>query len=150
MLAHLIIWGIIFAVMVIFELATFQLVSIWFAAGAVGGFIAALCHLSFANQLLIFVLASLVLLAATRPLLKKVSIGKAQATNADLDIGKTASVIEEINNETGTGRVRINGVDWKAVSENETVIPEGSIVVVREVAGAKLIVSQSKETAGSL
>ena len=150
MLAHLIIWGIIFAVMVIFELATFQLVSIWFAAGAVGGFIAARCHLSFANQLLIFVLASLVLLAATRPLLKKVSIGKAQATNADLDIGKTASVIEEINNETGTGRVRINGVDWKAVSENETVIPEGSIVVVREVAGAKLIVSLSKETAGSL
>ena len=52
--------------------------------------------------------------------------------------------------ETGTGRVRINGVDWKAVSENETVIPEGSIVVVREVAGAKLIVSLSKETAGSL
>ena len=41
-------------------------------------------------------------------------------------------------------------MDWKAVSENETVIPEGSIVVVREVAGAKLIVSLSKETAGSL
>lgn len=145
MLVKLILWGVVFAVMVIYELATFQLVSIWFAAGAIGAFIAALCDVSMANQLLIFVLVSLALLAVTRPLLKKITFGKAQATNADLDIGKTAIVIEEINNDTGTGRARINGVDWKAVSENSKVIPEGTIVIVKEITGAKLIVDLSEE-----
>lgn len=145
MLAHLILWGVIFAVMVIYELVSFQLVSIWFAAGAIGGFIAALCDLSLVNQLLIFVLVSLVLLVATRPLLKKITHGKAQATNADLDIGKTAVVIEEINNDAGTGRARINGVDWKAVSDEGIIIPEGTIVTVKEINGAKLIVSVCEE-----
>ncbi|MGN1481718.1 NfeD family protein [Porcipelethomonas sp.] len=145
MLAHLILWGVIFAVMVICELVTFQLVSIWFAAGAIGGFIAALCDLSLANQLLIFVIVSLVLLAVTRPLLKKITFGKAQATNADLDIGKTAVVIEDINNDAGTGRAKINGVDWKAVSYDGIKIPAGTIVTVKEIRGSKLIVSLCEE-----
>ena len=38
---ELILWGIVFAVLVIAELSTTQLISIWFAVGALGAFIAA-------------------------------------------------------------------------------------------------------------
>lgn len=141
MYSHLIIWGSVFAVMVVAELATMQLVSIWFAAGALGAFIAAIFDLSFAVQLVIFTLISLVLLVATRPILKKFTSGNIQPTNIDLDVGKTATVIEEINNEKGTGRARLNGVDWKAVSDDNSVINVGTIVKINSIKGAKLFVS---------
>ena len=43
----MIIWGLVFAVAVIAEIATLQLVSIWFAAGALTAFIGAACGLEF-------------------------------------------------------------------------------------------------------
>lgn len=145
MYLHLILWGVVFAIMVVAELSTMQLVSIWFAAGALAAFIGAICEVSFVAQLILFTAISIVLLVFTRPLLKKVTVNKVQPTNADLDIGKTAVVIEEINNTSGTGRVRISGVDWKAVSGDGSVIPSDTVVTVTAVQGAKLTVSCLKE-----
>lgn len=65
------------------------------------------------------------------------------ATNADLDIGKTAAVIEKIDPTINTGRVTLNGVDWCAVSENGEAIPKDAIVTIVEISGAKLIVRRS-------
>lgn len=104
MFVHLIVWGVVFAVMVIAELASMQLVSIWFAAGALASFIIALCGFGMGLQMFVFVVVSIVLLTVTRPLLKKFTVPKIQPTNVELDIGKTAVVIEEINNKVDSGR----------------------------------------------
>lgn len=149
MFGHLILWGIVFAVMVVAELATMQLVSIWFAAGALSSFIAALCKLGMGMQMFIFVVVSMILLTVTRPLLKKITVFKTQPTNMDLDVGKTAVIIESVNNSSDLGRARLNGVDWKAVSSDGSVIPEGSIVTIDEIRGTKLYVTLSKETVNS-
>jgi membrane protein implicated in regulation of membrane protease activity len=146
MFGHLILWGVVFAVMVIAELASMQLVSIWFAAGALASFIVALCGLGMGMQMFVFVVVSVILLTATRPLLKKFRVGKTQPTNIDLDIGKTAVVIETVNNSADAGRARLNGVDWKAVSSDGSVIPEGSIVKIDDIKGTKLFVTLTKET----
>ena len=66
---YMILWGIVFAVMVIAELATFQLVSIWFAAGAASAFIAAMCGFGMGFQLFMFIVVSVLLLSVTRPIL---------------------------------------------------------------------------------
>ncbi len=145
MYVHLILWGIVFAVMVIAELTTMQLVSIWFAAGAIAAFIAALCGLGMGMQLFLFVLVSVILLTVTRPLLKKFRVGDTQPTNIDLDIGKTAVIIEDVNNSCDVGRARLNGVDWKAVSSDGSVIPKGSIVKIDDIRGTKLFVTLLKE-----
>lgn len=145
MYVHLILWGIVFAVMVIAELTTMQLVSIWFAAGAIAAFITALCGLGMGMQMFIFVVVSVVLLTVTRPLLKKFRVGDSQPTNMDLDIGKTAVIIESVNNASDMGRARLNGVDWKAVSSDGSVIPEGSIVKIDDIRGTKLFVTLSEE-----
>jgi membrane protein implicated in regulation of membrane protease activity len=67
----------------------------------------------------------------------------------ELDVGKKAVVIEEINNSIGKGRVKLSGVDWKAVSDDDSVIAKDSIVTVQEVNGSKLIVTLSKEKVNS-
>lgn len=141
MYGHLIVWGVVFAVMVIAELASMQLISIWFAAGALASFIMALCGFGMGLQMFVFVVVSIVLLTVTRPLLKKFTVNRIQPTNVELDIGKTAVVIEEINNEVDTGRARLNGVDWKAVSTDGSVIPPESIVKIDNIRGAKLYVT---------
>lgn len=138
---YMILWGIVFAVMVIAELATFQLVSIWFAAGAASAFIAAMYGFGMGFQLFMFIVVSVLLLSVTRPILKKFTANNIQPTNTELDIGKTATVIEEINNVSCTGRARLNGVDWNAVSSDDTVIKAGSVVKINDIKGTKLYVS---------
>ena len=65
-------------------------------------------------------------------------------TNSELEIGRTAKVIEEINANSGTGRVRVGGVDWSAVSSDDSIIPNDTVVTVTEVKGAKLTVKPKK------
>ena len=146
-MGYLIFWGVIFVVMLIAEFASMQLVSIWFAAGAAGAFTAAMFHLSFAAQLIIFVLLSVFLLLITRPLLAKLRVKQQPRTNADLNVGQTAVVIEEINPALGTGRARLGGVDWIAVSESGGNIPAETVVMVTRVYGAKLVVRDAAEYA---
>lgn len=142
---YLIIWGVVFAVMVVAELTSFELVSIWFAAGAAAAFITALFGAQMWLQLIIFVSVSAVFLIATRPILKKLRVNNAQPTDINIDIGKTVVVIEEINNITDKGRARLNGVNWKAVSVDDSVIAEGKIVKICDIKGTKLYVSPCEE-----
>lgn len=143
MTTMMVFWGVMFALMVIAEFATMQFVSIWFAVGSLGAFFGAMANLGFTGQLAIFVLLSVILLAATRPLFKKLTVKSVVPMNADKEIGCTAVIIEEVNAAAGTGRVRLNGVDWMAVSEDGSVLPENTVVTVQQVQGAKLIVSKA-------
>ncbi len=141
------IWALVFVFFVIAEIATVQLISIWFAVGALVALIFTyFFEMSLIAQLGIFILASGTFLAITFPYLKKRrSIGHIH-TNSELDVGKTARVIEEIDADKNIGRVTLNGVDWSAVpAEREDIIPVGSIVTVVKVQGAKLIVSLKEE-----
>ena len=140
MLELLLMWGAVFVIAAAAELASMQLVSIWFAVGAIGAFIAAFFGVGFTGQLAIFVAVSVVLVIATRPLLKKLRVKQTPALNADREIGDTAVVIEEVNPALGTGRARHNGIDWIAVSENGAVIPKEAVVMITAVEGAKLVV----------
>jgi len=66
---------------------------------------------------------------------------KAEATNADRNIGKIAVVTQEINNLEGTGQVKVAGNTWTARTVNDEIVPEGAEVTVKEISGVKLMVS---------
>lgn len=138
----IIFWVIILAAAVLLEAATFALISIWFAFGAVVSLIAAALGAPIWLQFTLFIIVSAILLVLTRPLLKKLFPRKFTPTNAELSVGKTAVVIEEIDTAQGKGRVRLNGVDWIAVSDDGDVIPTDTVVTVTEVRGAKLAVKR--------
>ncbi len=139
-------WALVVIAFVIAEVLTIQLVSIWFAAGAFVTLLATyFFELSWIQQLGVFIVASAVFLVMSLPLIRKRKKNRAVATNADLDVGRHAMVIEEINCDKGTGRVTLSGVNWSAVPENENeVISEGTVVIVKKVMGAKLLVAPEK------
>lgn len=146
MYTNMIVWGVLFAVTVIAEAVTLQLVSVWFAAGALVAFVMAAAGLPTVTQAIGFTLISVVLLCVTRPLIKKIQVKDVLPTNADAEVGKTAVVTEEINEKKNTGRVKIGGVNWKARSETGGNFPVGSVLVVRRISGTTAYVAPAEHT----
>ena len=127
-------WGGLFVLTVLAEFATQQLVSIWFAAGALAGFLAA-C----------FGASPVVLLIFTRPIVRRIFSFGIKDTN-NQEIGRIAVVIQTVDPIHNTGRVRLDGVDWIAVSQDGTVIPENTSVRIEAISGTKLLVSRLPQT----
>lgn len=141
MTTPIIVWIAMLAVFIVIEAATAQLVTIWFAVGALASLIAALAHAPIAGQVVLFVVVSTVALFATRPLVRKITNTKEARLNADRCIGQTAVITETVNNIDGTGMAKIDGKVWTARSADGSVIPEGTQVTVDKIEGVKLIVS---------
>lgn len=134
-------WGLILALAAIAEIATFNLVSIWFVIGALAAMIAALMGASSALQFILFgilsVIGFLVFMLVVKPRLGKRPF---VATNADRVLDKEGVVIETIDSVTGRGLVKVEGQTWSARLEGEGQIPEGSLVRVTGIRGVKVIV----------
>ena len=137
------IWLGILVLMVIVELLTTQLVTIWFAVGALVSFFLALLGVEqIWIQILAFLLVSAAALAVTRPLVKRTLRRTTVPTNADMVIGKTAVVTERIDNIAGTGLVKVGGSVWSARTADQSVIEEAQEVEVQEIQGVKLLVTK--------
>ena len=80
-------WVILLVGFVIGELVTVSLTSIWFAAGSLIALLAAAIGLNPVVQIIVFLLVSLCMLAATRPWANKYINSRTQSTNADRIIG---------------------------------------------------------------
>ena len=122
------------------EAATAGLTSIWFVLGSVAGLIAAICDGPVWLQLTLFFVVSIISLAATRPLVKKLMGKNIVATNADRVLGAQARVTEAIDNTLPTGAVYVGGKTWTARSESGEPIPVGTIVRIGRMEGVKLYV----------
>ena len=141
-------WFALAVVLVVVELSTTQLVSIWLAASAaVTAVLTAIFPaLGVQWQILIFVFLSAVLLVSTRKLVKKfMKRTKDQETNLELYIDKVVAVTEEIDNIKDTGAVKMNGIIWSARSTDGSVIPEGDYAVIKKIQGNKVIVARKED-----
>lgn len=136
-----VLWGAVIIVSVVAEMATVQFVSVWFAFSALIAMIMAILGAPLWMQFAVFSAVTAVLLIATRPLVKKLRGGVVR-TNYDMNIGRTATVTEDIKSGGISGRAVLDGVSWIAVSEDGSSISAGDPVVVKDVDGAKLIVSK--------
>lgn len=135
------IWLAALCMFVLIEIFTVQLTTVWFAGGALVALIlAALGVDNLIIQVVVFLAVSLILLIATRPVVKKFINNRSQPTNADRCIGEKAVVTEDIDNINAKGTVKINGIEWTARSETNEYIAKGSIVTVKRIDGVKLIV----------
>ncbi len=134
-------WLIALIVFLVIEGITVTLVCIWFAGGALIGMLAAALHAPIWLQVLLFLLVSIILLVYTRPIAMKYFNKDRTKTNVSGVIGKQAIVVDEIDNLQGFGKVTVGGQEWTARSVVEAeIIPVGTVVVVEEVKGVKLMV----------
>lgn len=141
-----IIWLGAVAVLLVIEAITTGLTTIWFAGGALVAGIAAYAGVGLTLQLILFLCVSLVLLFFTRPLAVKYMNKGLEKTNVNGLLGKTAVVIQEIDNLAQTGQVRIGDVEWLArTSSDAQKIPVNTVVTIKKISGVKLIVEEKKE-----
>lgn len=139
--AMLIVWGTVMVVTIVAEIATTQMISIWFSCASLVSLVLACFNAPRWAQFCVFVAMTALLLILTRPIVKKLKKQYVR-TNADMNIGKTAIVTETIHNELSQGRATIGGVSWKAVSADGNVIEKDETVTILDIEGAKLIVSR--------
>lgn len=134
-------WLIAFVILILIEIFTLGLTTIWFAVGAIGAFIVALFTPSLWLQLAVFLGLSLFVLVFYRPVVVKYVNSRRTKTNIDSLIGKEAKVTEKIDNLNQTGRILLNGMDWSARSSFPTgIIKVDTVVRVVAVKGVKCIV----------
>lgn len=143
------VWLAVAIVMGIVEGATVNLVSVWFAGGAVAAFFGALLGAGFPVQLALFVVVSAVLLACLRPLAKRRASVTPTRTNADRILGMVAVVTEDIDNIAATGAVKVAGVEWTARSEDGKPIAAGTQVTILRISGVKVFVEPAEVPVGA-
>jgi len=126
------IWLIAAIVLVILEIVTSGFGVICFAIGA--GFAALVSGLGAGTtwQILVFAVVSLLTFIFLRPVVIRFldKRSKDVKTNADALVGRKGVVSERIDASQHTGRVAVDGDDWKAVSENGAVIEKGTEVEI--------------------
>ena len=139
-------WLALFVVLLVIEIITMGLTTIWFAAGALIAFVAGILGFGVTVQVVVFIVVSAVLLIMTRPLAVKYFNQERQKTNAESLIGQQALVIVDIDTLEAKGRVEIRGMEWAAkTDEPDGKIAKNTVVVVNGIQGVKLIVRDREE-----
>lgn len=137
-------WLALIVVLLVIELLTLGLTTIWFAGGAVAAFAASMLGAGLMVQIIVFLAVSILLLVFTRPFAAKYINRNRVRTNVDSLIGEKAVVIQEIDNLAATGEVRVEGKVWMARTQSdEERIPADATVTILKVSGVKLIVTEN-------
>ncbi len=136
------VWLILLAVLLLIEIITLGLTTIWFAGGALVAFIVSLFYDNLLLEIILFIVVALVLLYFTRPYVVKYFNPKRIKTNYEALIGKEALVTIGIDNLLGQGQVIVGGQEWTARSSDGSKIEAGEKVVIKEISGVKLIVKK--------
>lgn len=111
---------------------------------AAAGMAALLCADSSGLQWTLFAAAAVVSFAFLRPIVQKYIYRRQEAvkTNVDVLVGKIGRVTETINSAAGTGRALVGGDDWRARTEDGTILPENTHVVVVGMDGITIVVEK--------
>ena len=84
------------------------------------------------------------LLAALRPIIKKLFKPKLTRTNVDAVIGAKGIVSGSINNALSQGQIKIGAMEWTARSTSGEPIEVNTQVVVDRIEGVKVFVSPAE------
>lgn len=143
---NVITWLVILVVLVVIELLTMGLTTIWFAGGALIGAILALFNVPVMVQIIIALIVSMVLMFFTRPVAVKYFNKDRVRTNVESLIGHVAVVISDIDNMKAMGQVNVGGQEWSARSTVDgVVIPKDTVVEIVSISGVKLMVKPVEE-----
>ena len=138
-----IVWLIVFIVLLLIEILTLGLTTIWFCIGALAAFIATLFNAGYVVQTILFVVVSLLSLVVTRPIAVKYLNKDRVKTNVDEVIGKTAVITKRIDDAQGIGEAELEGDKWLACSVDGAVLEAGEKAEVVRVEGVKLLLKKA-------
>lgn len=135
-------WLVLVIILSFVEVATVNLVSIWFVASGIVAMILSFFIEDIAIVSTIFAILDIVLLIITRPIVNKLKSKDNVKTNLDRIIGEDAIVTQDIvKNEVG--EVKVDGKRWSAISKN--ICLKGDIVKILRIDGVKLVVEKESD-----
>lgn len=134
-------WLVLVIVLTIVELATVNLLSVWFVISGIVAMILSFFIDDVAIVSTVFAVLGILLLFTTRPLLKKYLPTQRARTNADRIIGMHGVVTEEIKKNV-VGEVKVDGKKWSAISN--TKLPVGTDVIIEAIDGVKVVVRKGE------
>ena len=144
-------WLGAFGVLLLIEILTLGLTTIWFAVGALAAFLLALVQVPLMIQIVVFIVVSVVMLVFTRPIMTKYLNKKTTKTNAESLVGRKARVLIPINNLKSEGQVMVNGMEWTARSTKDDVtFQKDEMVRIAGISGVKLIVEKENKEENDL
>ena len=139
-------WLGLLIILLVIEIITVGLTSIWAAGGALAALILNILGLSLVWQVVAFFGVTFVLLIFTRPFAVRFINTQREKTNYEGIIGKTIRIAERVDNIRQTGMAVVNGQDWTVRAEDEQQILEPETVAkVVNISGVKLIVRKYEE-----
>lgn len=140
------VWLAVMIVLIILEIITVGLTTIWFAGGAlVAMFVSALGGGTIL-QITVFLIVSFVLVIFTRPIVLKYISTSRIKTNYEGIIGKVVRITQDVDNINETGCAVVNGQEWTVrAADDDNKITAGSLAKVVNISGVKLIVEQYEE-----
>ena len=136
------VWLVVSAALIIAEIISLGLTTIWFAIGALAAALAAFLGAGISVQLIAFAVISVVFLIFTAPVARKHFMGQPEKTNIEGLVGMIGVVTNTIDNLKSEGTVSLNGLEWSARSENGENIEKDCRVSVVSISGVKLIVKR--------
>ena len=138
------VWLILAGVFVIGEVLTSGFLIFWLGLGALIAMAVSFITDNIIIQTTVFLISSVILILATKPLVKKFANTETVKTNVSSIIGKKGLVTKDINSINSTGQVKVDGELWSAIGENDMEISKGTEVEVIEIKGVKVIVAPVK------
>jgi membrane protein implicated in regulation of membrane protease activity len=139
-----VLWLIAAVILAIGEIVSMGLFLAPFAGGAAIAALLAAAGAGAVVEWAAFLVVSIILLAALRPLARahRRTRGQIRTGTAAL-VGQSATVVERIANAEGVGCVRLDGEIWTARAyDDDDIIEPGTRVQVLEIRGATALVSE--------
>ena len=138
-------WLIASGVFFVIEILTVGFLVFWLGIAALLAMCTSFITANVGIQTAVFVISSIILILCTRKLSEKITKKTGNLpTNVYRIIGKEGIVLEEISPLNYTGKVKVSGQIWSAISD--TNIPKDSKIKVLSVEGVKLKVEEIKDT----
>lgn len=138
----IVVWLVVSAALIVAEIISLGLTTIWFAIGALAAALAAFLGAGISIQLIVFAVLSVIFLVFTAPVARKHFMRQPEKTNVEGLIGMTGVVTDTIDNLKSEGVVSLNGQEWSARSESGEAIEKDCRVSVVSISGVKLIVKR--------
>ncbi|MCI9063157.1 MAG: NfeD family protein [Clostridia bacterium] len=139
-------WLVTAGIFFVAEIATTGFLIFWLGLASLISMVVSFFTANVYIQTVVFVVASTIFMVFTRPILDKffkIRDSKSTPTNVYSIIGKKGIVIEKINNIDYTGKVKVAGELWSAISSED--LDAGTHITVTEVDGVKLRVEPIKD-----
>ncbi|MFR4996874.1 Uncharacterised protein [Clostridium paraputrificum] len=143
MIPAIILWLVIGVGVILLDIGTSLFLFVWFAIGSVVAIIAALVGLSFAWQLILFGISSIIAISIGYPWSRKKFKNTVNRTKLMEEeyIGKTFIASEDIDDRY---RFKVSGVYWTGENKGEKIL-KGQKFQVVGIEGNKLVIEGIRE-----